>query len=290
MEKLEGIHLIKDLIPKLMLINENDSWLTDLNLSEKTLVEKKNLDKSSPKIDLFNVEDNQKTDSYNFFIRGKVSDKEGVLTVLVNDKKSSVNSDGTFAARVKLGYGLNKIKVQAEDINGNVSEKVINLIREEYISKTTLSDVDLPIKTNMKNNEGLAVVIGVENYQYVPDATYAYNDAEVFREYISNTLGYNKQRIKLATNSKATQAELNKLLGSNGWLSRNIVKETSDIIVYFSGHGIANQKENSSGLLPYDVDPNYSSGILLNKLYKDLASMGARVCYNIFRCLFHWAD
>ena len=28
--------------------------------------------------------------------------------------------------------------------------------------------------------------------------------------------------------------------------------------------------------MPYDVDPNYSSGILLNKLYKDLASMGAR--------------
>ena len=35
-----------------------------------------------------------------------------------------------------------------------------------------------------------------------------YNDAEVFREYLTNTLGYNKQRIKLATNSKATQAEL----------------------------------------------------------------------------------
>ena len=69
---------------------------------------------------------------------------------------------------------------------------------------------------------------------------------------------------------------MNKLLGTNGWLARNVVKEASDIIVYFSGHGIANQKENTSGLLPYDVDPNYSSGILLNKLYKDLASMGAR--------------
>ena len=37
--------------------------------------------------------------------------------------------------------------------------------------------------------EDLAVVIGIENYQYVPDATYAYNDAEVFREYLVEALG-----------------------------------------------------------------------------------------------------
>ena len=29
----------------------------------------------------------------------------------------------------------------------------------------------------MSNPDALAVVIGVESYQYVPDATYAYNDA-----------------------------------------------------------------------------------------------------------------
>ena len=91
----------------------------------------------------------------------------------------------------------------------------------------------------MNNPDALAVVIGIENYQYVPDATYAYNDAEVFREYLSQTLGFKKQRIKLATNSRATQAEINKLLGSNGWLSRNIIKAKSDVVVYFSGHGIA---------------------------------------------------
>ena len=55
-------------------------------------------------------------------------------------------------------------------------------------------------------------------------------------------------------------------------VSRNIVKDTSDIIIYFFWDGIANQKEIPPPL-PYDVDPNYSSGILLNKLYKDLASM-----------------
>ena len=263
-------------VKKLKDVNANKNWLNNLNASEEKLVEKKNSDKTPPKISIFNLKNNQRLDTYNLFVRGKVTDNQGILSVFVNGKKSGIKSDGTFASKVKLGLGKNKIKIQAEDVNNNVAEKSITIIREEYISELTLADVDIPPKTTMNNSDGLAVVIGIENYQYVPDATYAYNDAEVFREYLSQTLGYKKQRIKLATNSKATQAELNKLLGSNGWISRNIVKGKSDVVVYFSGHGIANQKNKSTGILPFDVDPNYSVGLPLKKLYKDLASMGAK--------------
>ncbi len=218
----------------------------------------------------------KKVDNLNLIIRGNVSDDSGVAIVLMQGEKVKVTSDGRFVGKIKLGYGLNKIKIQAEDINGNIAEKTIKIIREEYISEQMLADVDLPPKTKMRNPDALAVVIGVENYQYVPDATYAYNDAEVFREYLSETLGFKKQRIKIATNSKATQAELNKLLGSNGWLSRNIVKGKSDIVVYFSGHGIANSKDSNTGILPFDVDPNYAIGLPLKELYYNLSKMGAK--------------
>ena len=252
------------------------SWQKAFKNVESKLIETAEKDKTSPKIQIFSPSNNQKVDSYNLFVRGKVTDNEGVMNLIVKGTKSSVKSDGTFVSKVKLGYGLNNIKIQAEDVNGNISEKIIKITREEYISEQLLVDVDLPRKTNMNNPNGIGVVIGIENYQYVPDATYAYNDAEVFREYLADTLGFKKQKIKIATNSKATQAELNKLLGSNGWLSRNVVKGKSDIVVYFSGHGIANQKDKSTGILPFDVDPNYSVGLSLKKLYKDLNAMGAR--------------
>tara|TARA_A100001388_G_scaffold48119_1_gene31884 strand:- start:3488 stop:4240 length:753 start_codon:yes stop_codon:yes gene_type:complete len=128
----------------------------------------------------------------------------------------------------------------------------------------------------MNNPDAVAVVIGVENYQYVADATYAYNDAEVFREYLSETLGFKKSKIKIATNSKATLAELNKLLGYNGWLSRNVKPGKSDVVVYFSGHGIPDAKTKKTGLLPFDVDPNYSVGLGLKDLYRTLGSLQAR--------------
>ena len=252
------------------------SWQKAFKNVESKLIETAEKDKTSPKIEIFSPKNNLKVDSYNLFVRGKVLDNEGVMNLIVKGKKSSVNSDGTFVSKVKLGYGLNKIKIQAEDVNGNISEKTITVTREEYISEQTLADVDLPPKTRMSNPDALAVVIGVENYQYVPDATYAYNDAEVFREYLSETLGFKKQRIKIATNSKATQAEMSKLLGPNGWLSRNIVKGKSDVVVYFSGHGIANTKDNNTGILPFDVDPNYAIGLPLKELYYNLSKMGAR--------------
>ncbi len=218
----------------------------------------------------------KKVDNLNLIVRGSVSDDSGVAIVLMQGEKVKVTSGGRFVGKIKLGYGLNNIKIQAEDVNGNVSEKTIKIIREEYISEQEFADIDFPPKTKMNNPNALAVVIGIENYQYVPNATYAYNDAEVFREYLSDTLGFKKQKIKIAINSKATQAELNKLLGLNGWLSRNVIKGKSDVVVYFSGHGIANQKDKSTGILPFDVDPNYSVGLPLKKLYKDLNAMGAK--------------
>ena len=157
-------------------------------------------------------------DNYTTLVRGKVKDNKGVMNLIVAGNNTSADENGNFVAKVNLGFGKNIIKVQAEDINGNISEKKIVIIRKEFLNSAIFSDVDIPIKTPTKNINTLAVVIGIENYQYVPDAKYAYNDAQVFREYLIETLGVSKQNIKMILNGKATFAEINKLLGKNGWL------------------------------------------------------------------------
>jgi tetratricopeptide (TPR) repeat protein len=217
-----------------------------------------------------------RTDAYQTFIRGKVTDNEGVLTLLVNGQKAAMKADGTFAAKLKLRIGQNRITVLAEDINGNIAEKTLTIIREDFIPEETLADVDIPPKSNAKNPHGIAIVIGVESYQYVSEATYAYNDAEVFREYLADTMGFSKGKVKIVTNRQATLAEFNKLLAPNGWLARNVDPGKSEIVIYFSGHGIPNAKTKQTGLLPYDVDPNYSIGFHLSDLYKSLGGLNAK--------------
>ena len=257
------------------------NWQKSQKKTEQNFQEKVISDKKPSKIVLLSPDVTPernvfRIDSYQTYVRGKVSDNEGVLTVLVNGKKTGVKEDGSFAAKLKLALGASEISVQAEDINGNVAERTFTIIREEFISEETLVDVDMPPKTKMKNPDGLAVIIGVESYQYVPDATYAYNDAEVFREYLADTMGFSKARVKIATNSKATLAEFNKLLGANGWLARNVKQGKSDVVVYFSGHGIPDAATRQTGLLPFDVDPNYSVGLPLKELYAALGGLGAR--------------
>ena len=217
-----------------------------------------------------------RTDAYQTFIRGKVTDNEGVLTLLVNGRKAAMKADGTFAAKLKLRIGENRIAVSAEDINGNIAEKTLTIIREDYIPEETLADVDIPPKTNTKNPDGIAIVIGVESYQYVSDATYAYNDAEVFREYLADTMGFSKAKVKIITNRQASLAEFNKLLAPNGWLARNVKPGESEIVIYFSGHGIPDPKTKQTGLLPFDVDPNYSIGFRLSELYASLGNLNAK--------------
>ena len=275
-----AIFSIEDKLTLLKEVHSAGDWRSNFNASESQLSEAKAADKVAPSIQILSPAPEggsvARVDTYTSFVRGKATDDEGVMNILVGGKKVGVKEDGTFAAKVKLKIGRNDILVQAEDINNNVAEVMVTIVRDEFIPDQTLTDVDLPPKTKMSNPDALAVVIGVESYQYVPDATYAYNDAEVFREYLAETLGMKRQRVKLAINSKATQAEFSKLLGPNGWLARNIVQGKSDVVVYFSGHGIASPDAKSSGLLPFDVDPNYAIGLPLEQLYADLSGMGAR--------------
>ncbi len=152
----------------------------------------------------------------------------------------------------------------------------ITIIREDFISEETLTDVDLPPKTKARNPNGIAVVIGIESYQHVSDATYAYNDAEVFREYLADTMGFSKAKVKIVTNRQATLGEFNKLLGLDGWLARNIDPGKSEIVVYYSGHGIPDSNTKQTGLLPFDIDPNYSIGFHLSQLYESLGGLNAK--------------
>ena len=54
-----------------------------------------------------------RTDAYQTFIRGKVTDNEGVLTLLAKGQKAAMKADGTFAAKLRLRIGENKITVSA---------------------------------------------------------------------------------------------------------------------------------------------------------------------------------
>ncbi len=271
---------VKNLYKLIEAENSIPAWQMALNNTESKLAEKAKQDKTPPVIQIESpdLQTNKplKTDAYTVQVKGKITDEAGILKVIVAGKSVGLDESGKFISKVKLGYGTNEILVQAEDVNGNIAEKKIIIQRQEIVSDVASQDIDIPIKGKLKNNDAYAVIIGIEKYQYVPDAVHANNDAEVFREYLVETMGYKKENIKIITDRKATQAEIEKLLGADGWLARNSIKNKSDVVVYFSGHGVANMSTSAAHILPYDVDPNYSNGMQLKTLYKNLAGIEAK--------------
>ena len=142
---------------------------------------------------------------------------------------------------------------------------------EQHIVK---SDVDISIpKARNSNDNTFAVIIGNEDYKLVPPVIYAQHDADVFAEYCITTLGLPRKNVNVIHN--ATFAEM---IGAIKLLKdlSNHYKDGMNIIFYYSGHGIPNEKSHDAFLLPVDVDGSITEVCYsVSKLYKDLDEVKA---------------
>ena len=122
---------IEDLKVTAQRLTTSGDWLTNFNQSESLLAEAKASDKTAPSIQVFaptpGNDDVIRVDTYTSFVRGKASDAAGVMNILVQGKKVGAKADGTFASKVKLAIGSNVIRIQAEDVNGNIAEKNVTI-------------------------------------------------------------------------------------------------------------------------------------------------------------------
>jgi tetratricopeptide (TPR) repeat protein len=98
-----------------------------------------------------------------------------------------------------------------------------------------------------------AVVVGISDYQNLPDLRFAHRDAGAFVEYLKSPAGGKvpESNIRLLTNEKATQAQIGAALS---WLITES-QSGDQAIIYFSGHGdVETQISNLGYLLAYDAN------------------------------------
>ena len=141
-------------------------------------------------------------------------------------------------------------------------------------------DVDTGVpRTRTRPANAVAVVLGVERYDRLPDVSFASRDASVFREYAANTFGVadDPEHLYFALDHDVSGTALRKLFAPDGWLARRVTPET-DVIVYWAGHGGPDLKTRAPYLLPADADANYpvQTGYAVRELYERLAALPAR--------------
>ncbi|MBV5313666.1 MAG: caspase family protein [Prolixibacteraceae bacterium] len=141
------------------------------------------------------------------------------------------------------------------------------------------SDVDKNIPfTNQKYPNKLALIIGNEDYSGNLNAdinvNYARRDAEVFRNYVLNTLGVEERNIHFLTD--ATAGTLNREIDLVSALMKRMGPET-ELIFYYAGHGLPDENTKIPYLIPVDVNAsNLSSAISLNSIYRKFSELGAK--------------
>ena len=208
-------------------------------------------------------------------VKGFVSDDSEIVKITVDGDLINF-SNGKFAQKLFVKPGGQKILITAMDKFGNESNKTILLKRSDIVIATNIFDDLNPtiVKTKI-NPSAVALIIGIEEYKYTFAAPFAKNDALAFNDFAHYSLGVPMQNIKLLTNDNA---ERTSTLKSVKWLSKIIKENSSDVYVFFSGHGLASEDGEDLYLLPSDGDPDLleDSTLLRNQLFDRIAKLNPR--------------
>jgi formylglycine-generating enzyme required for sulfatase activity len=131
------------------------------------------------------------------------------------------------------------------------------------------------------NTHGVAVIIGNKAYPgRTPNAEYAHNDAAAMKKFVIDGLGYRPGNI--IDLRDATKGQMEAVFGTKethkGKLFNWMRPGKSDVMVFYSGHGVPGLQDKRGYLLPVDGDPNLAeiTGFPVDRLYANLAKLPAR--------------
>ncbi|MBM3572121.1 MAG: caspase family protein, partial [Alphaproteobacteria bacterium] len=131
------------------------------------------------------------------------------------------------------------------------------------------------------NPDAVAVIIGNKTYRdRVPAVEFAHNDAAAIKRFVVERLGYRDGNVIEVRD--ATLGDLRRVFGSEasprGQLANWVKPGRSDVVVFYSGHGVPGLQDRRGYLLPVDGDANLaeSTGYAIDLLYANLARIEAR--------------
>lgn len=138
------------------------------------------------------------------------------------------------------------------------------------------SEVDRNIpRSATESRNRFAVIIGNEDYRNgVAGVEFAAKDARVFADYCHRTLGLPESNIRRYEN--ATYGDMLGALKDIAAITEAYGGDV-DIMFYYAGHGIPDERDRSAYLMPVDADGSMTEVCLpLATLYERLGGLGAR--------------
>jgi hypothetical protein len=170
----------------------------------------------------------------------------------INGNEEGGSQDGRYAIKLIARAGQpTTFNITATDVYGNTDTKSITVSRQVVESKVIYAALNPTKVKKQPERDAVAVVIGIADYRSLPKAEYANDDARAFYDYAIRALGVKPENIKLLVDGDAEEAEILKTFRT--WVPSR-VKSTTDMYVYYSGHGLPTQDGQGLYLLPPRAD------------------------------------
>jgi hypothetical protein len=152
--------------------------------------------------------------------------------------------------------------------------------QEEEIILASDVDKNIPVSP-FKRPNAIALVLTVSKYanKDIPAVKFAKHDGKAIREYLVKTFGYDPDNIlPKEENTLITYGTMKNFI--KNVLPNYLRKDgSSELFVYFAGHGAPNVNTKKAYFVPYDADPNYVSdenAYSMEAFYDDLGALKAK--------------
>ncbi len=187
-------------------------------------------------------------------ITGVATDNTSIAEVLVDGQAVAVDSSGRFYTSTFIPSGGIDIQITAYDLKGLSTTQTVHFERTQRTQQVSrLAAVNPLVGPKQKpSRDRAALIVGVEDYARAPSADFASGDAEMFADYAKEKLGVTDNNIKVLSDTEASKAEILRAL--KVWLPQAVKPDTTDLYVFYAGHGMPTADGTSAYLVPYDGD------------------------------------
>jgi hypothetical protein len=195
----------------------------------------------------------------NLQVNSSQPDETGMFSVVINTNSDTASlkfegieeggrMDGNYVIkRVARAGQISSFTVVATDIYGNTDTKTITVSRPVAESKQLTAALNPAQVKRQPERDAVAVIIGIADYKNLPRADYANDDARMFYDYVIRALGVKPENIKLLVDVDADDIGIYQAFKT--WLPSR-VRPTTDVYVYYSGHGLPAADGQGIYLLP----------------------------------------
>lgn len=201
---------------------------------------------------------------YSLIVNNNYSETIIPIKIHLKEKYGKYAEDRTISLNLDQNFAKSKLTVTENKQVRPALEKV-----------NAGSDVDKDIPQAKERQENtFAVIVTNEDYKMVDPVPYARNDGEIFMAYCKETLGIPEENFIVRQDAS---------FGDFYTAIKNI-KDISaafhgdvNVIFYYAGHGIPNDKGSDSYLLPIDGDSRIVDVCYpVSRLYQELGDMNAK--------------